>query len=795
MDSKKEHSGERIVRPRLALAYVKGIAIGLLFLAAFLHFSPSFSSVPLLDPEQVILKALETNLAGNWSKKYTAESHLAGTNFGLVEWTKEKFEEYGFESYIDTYDTYLSYPIDHGLSLLDKKSEKVLYKAPLKEDALKKDSTSQGNDTVPTFLGYAANGNVTAEYVYVNYGTEKDFEKLKELGVDVTGKIAVVRYGAIFRGLKVKFAQEAGAVAVLIYSDPAEDNGITPANGFKQYPDGPARHESSVQRGSVQFLGGKGAAPGDPTTPGYASKPGVERQDPHSSIGKIPALPISYREVTPILKKLNGQGIKAPKEWRGELEGYDYSIGPNANVTLNLYNEQNFTITPIWNVYGEIRGENHDEAIIIGNHRDAWIKGGAGDPNSGSATLLEIARALGELKKAGYKFKRSIILQSWDGEEYGLLGSTEYGEFAAKDLQRNVVAYLNLDAAVTGKHLRLSGSPVLNELLLDVAKRLEYPEDGEGSLYDHFIKETKGRIPNLGSGSDYTVFLEHLGIPSVDFGYSNGKNDSVYQYHSNYDSYHWISTFADPGFVFHNSAAKYLSFLSLELSSKEVIKFGLNDYAKDLLKYFKEAVHEIPKEWFKKEIESESVLNQLLTHDFDNSAFIDEVSQGYYPTDTLFPHPEFLAPRQCSHNKVFQMYDVKHHRNLTLGDLVHKTFHDLKQLKNITEIFDSKSKDLQVQYDNKDLLPFWKRIKLHFLIKHHNKLTQYFERAFLYKEGLYERNWFKHVVFASGRHTGYAGQTWPGVREATEDLDFDRLVKWIGIAAVAVKRVSVSLAV
>lgn len=793
MDIKKEHSSSRISRSRPTLHYLKAIAIGLLFLFAFKHFSPSFSPASVTDPEQAILKTLEINLAGNWSQKYTSESHLAGTNFGLVEWTKEKFEEYGFEGTIDTYDTYLSYPIDHGLSLLDKKSEKVLYRASLKEDALKDDPTSQGNDTIPTFLGYAANGNVTAEYVYVNYGTEKDFEKLKELGVDITGKIAVVRYGAIFRGLKVKFAQEAGASAVLLYTDPAEDNGITPANGYKQYPDGPARHESSVQRGSVQFLGGKGVSPGDPTTPGYASKPGVEREDPHQSIGKIPVLPISYREVTPILKKLNGHGIKAPKEWRGELEGYDYSIGPNANVTLNLYSEQNFTITPIWNVYGEIRGEKHDEAIVIGNHRDAWIKGGAGDPNSGSAALLEIARALGELKKLGYKFKRSIILLSWDGEEYGLLGSTEFGEWAAKNLQRTVVAYLNLDAAITGKHLKLAGSPVLNELLLDVAKRLEYPKEGEGSLYDHYIKETKGRIPNFGSGSDYTVFLEHLGIPSVDLGFSNGKNDSVYQYHSNYDSYHWVSTFADPGFVFHNLAAKYLSLLILELSDKEVLRLSLHDYAHDLLRYFKEAVHEIPKEWFKRKIESEAVLEELLTHNEDNNAFINEASQGYYPTDTLFPLPEMLAPRQCSHNKIFTMYDNHHHKNLTLGDLVHNTFRDLKRLKNVTEAFDSKSRDLQVRFDNSDLLPFWQRIKLHFLIKHQNKLLQYFERAFLYEDGLHERSWFKHVVFASGRHTGYAGQTWPGIREATEDLDFDRLVKWIGIASVAVKRVSLSL--
>lgn len=463
-------------RKGLALRILKFTIVSFAVFVCLLKINFSlFSTEKVENPREIVLGALEQNYARNWLQIYTAEKHLAGTNYGLVEFTRSKLEEYGAKTTVDDYDVLLTYPESHDLNLLDKKG-KVVYKAPLKEDEIEEDRTSVGNDTVPTFLGYGANGNVTAEYVYVNYGSVEDFAWLKENGISVKGKIAVARYGNIFRGLKVKFAQDNGAVGVLIYTDPADDGEVTEANGYKQYPNGPARHESSVQRGSAQFLGGVGAAPGDPTTPGYASKKGAPRNDPHSSIGKIPVLPISYREVKPILAKLNGHGIKTPQSWKGGLKEFDYTTGPNPDSSLNLYSNQTFVITPIWNVYGEFEGENKNEAILIGNHRDAWIKGGAGDPNSGSAVLLEIARALGQLKDAGYKFKRSIILQSWDGEEYGLVGSTEYGEYAAKSLQKDVVAYYNVDVAVQGKILSLSASPVLNKVLRKIARLLPYPE-------------------------------------------------------------------------------------------------------------------------------------------------------------------------------------------------------------------------------------------------------------------------------------------------------------------------------
>ncbi|KAM9933871.1 hypothetical protein OXX80_006519 [Metschnikowia pulcherrima] len=770
--------------------FAKGLVLGAaLCMATYKYTSTEPPKVE--DPVEFVINTLKENNAEEWSRRYTSEAHLPGTNFPLVQWTRDKFEEYGWKTEIDTYDIYVSYPESHDLNLLDNDG-KTIYKAPLKEDVIPEDATSGGNDTVPTFLAYGANGNVTAEYVYANYGTKEDFALLKDLGVDVTGKIVVVRYGAIFRGLKVKFAQENGAAGVLLYTDPAEDHGLTPANGYKQYPHGPARHESSVQRGSVQFLGGIGAAPGDPTTPGYASKGDVERQDPHASIGKIPVLPISYREVKPILEKLNGQGQKAPKGWVGELEGFDYSLGPHPNVTLNLYSNQIFNITPLWNVYAEIEGENKDEVIIIGNHRDAWIKGGAGDPNSGSAALIEIARALGALKNAGYKFERSIILQSYDGEEYGLLGSTEFGEYAAKKLQKTVVAYLNLDASTTGRYFKLGASPVLNRVLRKVAKWLRYPIEETGSLYDHFVKERGDHISHLGSGSDYTVFLEHLGIPSADIGFTQGKGDAIYQYHSNYDSFYWMSKFGDKGFVYHNLAAKYVSLVALELSKHKLIDFSLSDYANDLIKYYNELKSEIPKSWYSKPV-SEGAATEYLDSEGQNEESIFEISEQTYFVKERYFFPELMKPVQCSHNRRMEMLKPESHEQLTFGDIFAHTKKQLDQFAEVAEEFDGKSEILQVEYNNRDSLNWWERIKLHFRILHQNKLLQYFERNFLYAHGLHERGWFKHIVFASGRFTGYAGQTWPGIREAVEDNDIDRAVKWLGLAAKAVKRVTVSL--
>jgi N-acetylated-alpha-linked acidic dipeptidase len=322
--------------------------------------------------QQILIETPDESKAEEWSKYYTSGPHLAGKNLSQAEWTRDRWEEFGIQSEVVAYDVYINYPVGHRLALLE--GDEVKHEFNLEEDVLEDDSTTGLEDRVPTFHGYSASGNVTAPYVYVNFGTFADFEDLIKANVSLEGKIAVAKYGRIFRGLKVKRAQELGMVGVVIYTDPQEDGDIIEENGYKPYPEGPARNPSSVQRGSVQFLS---ILPGDPTTPGYPSLPGAPRQEPFS-IPSIPSLPISYAEAIPLLKALNGHGPKASdfnEWWQGgklEKKGVQYHIGPTpSNIVLNLVNEQEYVTNPLWNVIGIINGTIQDEVVVLGNHRDA----------------------------------------------------------------------------------------------------------------------------------------------------------------------------------------------------------------------------------------------------------------------------------------------------------------------------------------------------------------------------------------------------------------------------------------
>lgn len=684
---------------------------------------------------------LETsNLASNWSQKYTQEAHLAGKNYELAEFTADKFKEYGFDSKIEPFNVYINYPGEFSLKLVNKKG-KVIYQPTLVEDALPEDPTTIGDDVVPAFHGYSANGNVTAEFVFANYGTKEDFNLLDSKKVEIKDKVVIVRYGKIFRGLKVKFAQELGAAGVLIYSDPSDDYANEDA---QPYPKGPGRNPSSIQRGSVQFLS---TLPGDPArflTDEEKANGGLDKLD---SIPRIPSLPISYKEVIPILKELNGKGLKLGFE--GGLKDFDYSTGPSVGKSLNLYNNNEYKFQDIHNVYGLIEGREKDKVIILGNHRDAWIKGGAGDPNSGSATLLEIARGLNELFKIGYKPRYSILLASWDGEEYALLGSTAFAEKYSASLKKEIVAYINLDAAVTGSHLSISASPLLNKFLLDVADLIDHPEK-PGSLRDQFLAENK-TVSILGSGSDYTSFFEHLGITSVDLGFGTGKGDPVYHYHSNYDSYHWMSTYGDPGFVYHNTLAKLIGTLVLQISETKVLRsFNAEEYALQLKDYFGELVEQFPKHWF----------NETITLD-------DPSSEDGHDGETF----RFINLVNITKSKLeFLIKEARH------------TDFEGKGLQKVWEKFIYKSRN-----------PF-KRFAFSRKVNKLNGKLQDFERgSFLHEEGLNGRPWFKHIVFASGRYTGYAGQKLPGLTEAVEDLDFKNAVKWTNILKKSVNYAAVKL--
>ncbi|KAG5300230.1 N-acetylated-alpha-linked acidic dipeptidase [Histoplasma capsulatum var. duboisii H88] len=538
----------------------------------------------LTEQESILVNSFDNNTISDWLYYYTHGLHIAGTNKTMAQWTADRWTEFGVPSSLAEYYVYLNYPVSSSLSLT--LADGTVWNAELDEDVLAADDTTSYPNRVPIFHGYSASGDAKAEFVYVGRGQQVDFDRLVELGVDLKGKIAMARYGGPFRGLKVKNAQDYGMLGCVIFTDPGDDGNVTEANGYVAYPDGPARQPSSVQRGSVLFLS---TAPGDPTTPGYPSKEDSPRADTSPVVPKIPSIPISYANAQKILGALDGQGQSADAvnrtKWVGGLD-VQYSSGPAPGVELSLSNVMRDEVAPIYNPIGIINGTKEDEVIVVGNHWDAWIIGGAVDPNSGSAVMVELAKALGKLQESGWKPKRTIVLASWDGEEYGLLGSTEWVEEYVNWLKETCVAYVNIDSAVSGPHPGLSGTPGLHQLSIELMKKISWPYKGDESLtmYDMWLAGSKGQVGVLGSGSDYTAFV-HAGLPSVNVGSSGGSGDPVYHYHSNYDSFHWVDTYGDPGFVFHKAMGQYLALLTYHLASDDIIPFEVNNYGPELAKY------------------------------------------------------------------------------------------------------------------------------------------------------------------------------------------------------------------
>ncbi|OTB13590.1 hypothetical protein K445DRAFT_319808 [Daldinia sp. EC12] len=538
---------------------------------------------PLSPEETILVDSISNTTISEWSYYYTHGAHLAGKNLTMAQWTADRWKENGWNSSVASYDVYLNYPLNKSLSLTYTNG--TVYRPNLEEAVLSQDETTGYPNTIPTFHGYSANGSVNAEYVYVGRGQQVDFDRLVELGVPLEGKIAIAQYGGPFRGLKVKNAQENGMIGVVIFTDTAEDGDITEANGYAAYPDGPARNPSAVQRGSVQFLS---TYPGDPTTPGYPSKEGSPRVEHPEVLPDIPSIPISYENAIPILAALDGHGTPGDEVnrtgWVGKLN-VSYSTGPAPGTTISLSNFMEDTYTPIWDAIGVINGTVGDETIVIGNHRDAWIIGGAADPNSGSAILVELSKAFGKLLSQGWRPKRNIVIASWDGEEYGLLGSTEWVEEYIPWLTETAVSYLNVDVGTSGPWPYIEATPELHEVATDVMKKVLW-KDGR-TMYDVWLEYTQGAIGVLGSGSDYTSFV-HNGIGSIDMGAGPGATDPIYHYHSNFDSYHWMSTFGDPGFLVHKSMAQYITLLAYTLASEDAIQFNLPNWGVELEKYYED---------------------------------------------------------------------------------------------------------------------------------------------------------------------------------------------------------------
>ncbi|KAL8947085.1 MAG: hypothetical protein Q9222_006592 [Ikaeria aurantiellina] len=678
---------------------------------------PDSQGLSYNDLQEILLSTPDEAKVREWSRYYTSGPHLAGKNLTQALWTRERWQEFGVsDSNIVAYDVYINYHVDHRLALLESvnvtKDDRpfaahydIKYECMMREDVLDEDPTTGLDSSTPTYHGYSASGDVIAEYVYVNFGTYWDFEDLVKANVSLEGKIAISKYGRGFRGLKVKRAQELGMVGIVLYTDPQEDGEITEENGYKTYPDGPARNPSSVQRGSVQYIS---VAPGDPTTIGYPSKPGVPRQGLSDKIPSIPSVPISYQDALPILQSLNGHGPSASEfneYWQGGGLAYrnvSYNIGPSpSSLKLHLVNEQEYTITRLWDVIGIINGTQADEVVILGNHRDAWIAGGAGDPNSGSAAMNELIRSFGLALKKGWKPRRTIVFASWDGEEYGLIGSTEWVEEYLPWLSKAAVAYLNVDVGTRGPQFTTAASPLLNELIRKVTGLVRSPNQ---TIADETVRDTwDGHIRTIGSGSDFTSFQDFAGIPSVDIGFARGHDSPVYHYHSSYDSFHWMDTFGDKKWQYHTTITKVLALLALNLIESPIIPFNATGYAEGLASYIAAV----------KAKANNSVEHQIPFRDL-------ELAAG-------------------------RMY-------------------------NASISFDHRATVLQqrIEHENIPWWKWWQKVKLFHDIRAVNDGYKYLDRHFLHEDGLDGRSWFKHVVYAPGIWTGYAGSTLPGLIEAVD---------------------------
>ncbi|GAA99243.1 uncharacterized protein L969DRAFT_73038 [Mixia osmundae IAM 14324] len=488
----------------------------------------------------------------------------------LMTQTSPKVDK--IRAWTDTYYPLLNYPVLRSVKLCN--ASEVVFRAAMRENVfIEEDPTSAtGNEDVPTFHGYSKNGSATGQYVYANYGRVEDFELLRSKGISVTDKIVLVRYGGVFRGLKVWLAQQAGASAVLIYTDPAEDGNITLANGHKAYPFGPAREPTSVQRGSVQLIS---VYPGDPLTPNKPAYEHAERlgADDPSSLVRIPSLPLSYVDALPLLQALEGRGQQL-EGFSGALD-LSYWTGPS-ELEIEVVNVVKGGVTPIYNTYAMIEGQIADEVVIVGNHRDAWVFGAA-DPSSGTAAVHEIVHGFAELMRQGWKPVRSILFASWDAEEYGLVGSTEAGEdfsqrsFGGTFFKDRVVTYLNVDVAASGSRLHIGASPSLTP------------------FYEKLLSDLKIDAPPvapLGSGSDFSVFLQHLGIASSDLGFARGAEDPIYHYHSQFDSFAWMNRFGDPGFTRHVKIAQVMGLAALRIAQPIILPINVTYYSNVLFDDF-----------------------------------------------------------------------------------------------------------------------------------------------------------------------------------------------------------------
>jgi N-acetylated-alpha-linked acidic dipeptidase len=654
-----------------------------------------------------------------YMRRLSARPHHVGSPYDKdnAEWLAAQFKSWGLDAKIEVFDVLFPTPKERLVEML----EPTRFTAKLEEPSLPVDPTSgQKDEQLPVYHAYSKDGEVTAPLIFVNYGVPADYEELLRMGVSVQGKIVIAKYGGSWRGIKPKLAAEHGALGCIIYSDPKED-------GFVQgdvYPNGPARPSFGAQRGSVMDMP---VYPGDPLTPGIGAVPGAARLplDQVQTITKVPVLPLSYADAEPLLKALGGEVV--PAAWRGSLP-FTYHVGPGpAKVHMKV--ASNWDQKPLYNVIVRIPGSTWpDEWVLRGNHHDAWVNG-AEDPVSGAVALMEEARALSELLKQGWKPKRTIVLCFWDGEEPGLLGSTEWVETHAAELSAKAVAYINSDGNSRG-YIGLAGSHSLENFMTEVARDIEDPESKISVMQRRRLVDIRTmpdkraelrtrpdlRIAALGSGSDYTAFIDHLGVASINLGFG-GEDLGGGQYHSIYDDFYYYTHFLDTTFVYGRALAQTAGTAVVRLADADVLPFQFSNFVETVKGYATEIKQAAAKQ--RSEIEEQN----------------KQIDEGVFKA-TLDPKkPEPALPKE----------PVPPYINFAPLD------NALDVLARSAEKYE---KSLAAAGDKASV-----RVNAR-LIQSERKLTE--------NAGLPNRPWFRHTIYAPGFYTGYGVKTIPGVREALE---------------------------
>ncbi len=680
-----------------------------------------------------------------YMRRLSARPHHVGSPYDKdnAEWILAKFKSFGLDAHIETFDVLFPTPKERLVELVAP----TAFRAKLQEPPVPGDPTSsQQAEQLPTYNAYSIDGDVTAPLVYVNFGVPADYERLERMGVSVKGAIVIARYFGSWRGIKPKVAAEHGAVGCLIYSDPRED-------GYTQgavYPQGPWRPKDGVQRGSVMDMP---LYPGDPLTPGVGATKDAKRLpiSEAATITKIPVLPISYGDAQPLLAALGGRVV--PPEWRGGL-GITYRVGPGpARVHLKV--KSDWSLKTLYDVIARIPGATApDEWVIRGNHHDAWVNG-AEDPLSGQGPLLEEARGYGELLKQGWKPRRTIIYAAWDGEEPALLGSTEWVEAHADELATKAVAYLNSDTNNRG-YLDMEGSHSLEQFINDVARDIEDPEtklsvwkrDQLRAVADAKTADERQearqradlRIDALGSGSDYTPFLQHIGIATLNLGFGGEGGGGIY--HSIYDDFKWYTTYDDTSFVYGRALSQTIGTAVMRLADADVVPYQFTNFAETVGRYVKE-------------------VEKLATETRDEVQERNrELDDGVY-TATSDPWQPLVPPtREAA---------APHLNFAPLDDAT-------DALTKAAERYDRAFTKAHANGGASLAKPEAGTL---------NATLRQAERSLTSATGLPRRPWYRHLVYAPGFYTGYGVKTLPGVREAIEQKNWAEAQQQIGAAAQA----------